>query len=465
MIPARIIHTFSVAIVLVAFSGCTATLAANEVSPKPCFDRVPGVVIDHSPASSGLYIGSPSIAVLTNGDYVASHDFFGPKSDEHTSARSAVFRSADRGQSWRQVSEIQGAFWSSLFVHRGALYLLGPDRHHGNILIRRSTDGGETWTSPTNAATGLLRDNGEYHCAPMPVIEHNGRLWRAFEWRNPPVAWGINYRAGMLSAPVKADLLNAASWTSTEFLPSSRLWNNADMGAWLEGNAVVAPNGEIVDVLRVQTRSPDEKAALVRISADGKRASFDPATDFVKFPGGAKKFTIRFDAQSKRYWSLASIVHERHRAENPGGIRNTLALTCSSDLTNWTVRCILLYHPDVAKHGFQYVDWLFDGEDLIAACRTAYDDGLGGAHNNHDANFLTFHRIANFRAQTMADSVPQPERAAIREETSDFPITGAPGALPKSKLAFINTGFENASRGTGKMIVSLRWNSEVRKGR
>lgn len=423
--------------------GCAGALAAAEPAARPRFDRVPGVVIDYSPASSGLYIGSPSLAVLPNGNYVASHDFFGPKSAEFKSARSAVFRSSDRGQSWQQVSLVEGAFWSSLFVHRGALYLLGPDRHHGNILIRRSTDGGETWTSPTNASTGLLRDNGEYHCAPMPVLEHNGRLWRAFEWRNPPIAWGINYRAGMLSAPVDADLLNAANWTHAEFLPSDRSWNGGDMGAWLEGNAVVTPAGDLVDILRVQTKSPDEKAAIVSISADGRKATFDPAKGFVNFPGGAKKFTIRFDPQTKLYWSLASIVHERHRATNPGGIRNTLALTCSPDLTNWTVRCLLLYHPDVKKHGFQYVDWLFDGEDMIAACRTAYDDGVGGANNNHDANFLTFHRFAGFRGKTMTDSVPVPKVAGIREETADLIITGHGWSL--SKLADGEKAFANRS--------------------
>ena len=37
------------------------------------------------------------------------------------------------------------------------------------------------------------------------------------------------------------------------------------------------------------------------------------------------------------------------------------------------------------------------------------DDGMGGARNNHDANFLTFHRIASFRSLTMKDS------AAIRD--------------------------------------------------
>jgi hypothetical protein len=315
---------------------------------------------------------------------------------------------------WRRVAEIHGAFWSTLFVHRGALYLLGTDRHHGNVVIRRSLDGGETWTTPTNGATGLLRDNGEYHCAPVPVLEHQGRLWRGLEWRNPPVAWGINYRAGMMSVPVETDLLQAANWTFAEFLPSSRDWNGGDMGAWLEGNAVVAPSGELLNVLRVQTKSPDEKVALVRVSTDGRTMSFDPATGFIRFPGGAKKFTIRLDSRTKHYWSLASLVHERHRADNPGGIRNTLALVRSPDLTNWTTRCLLLYHPDVKKHGFQYVDWLFDGDDLIAACRTAYDDGLGGARNNHDANFLTFHRWRNFRELTMADSVPLPETAELR---------------------------------------------------
>jgi hypothetical protein len=34
---------------------------------------------------------------------------------------------------------------------------------------------------------------------------------------------------------------------------------------------------------------------------------------------------------------------------------------------------------------------------MLVASRTAYDDGLGGAANAHDANYLTFHRVGKFR--------------------------------------------------------------------
>src|SRR5690606_26235240 len=90
-----------------------------------------GVVVAYQPAATQQYIGSPSLAILPNGHYVASHDFFGPQSSEFVQAISRIYRSDDKGLTWEQISEIRGAFWSSLFVHRGALYMLGPDRHHG----------------------------------------------------------------------------------------------------------------------------------------------------------------------------------------------------------------------------------------------------------------------------------------------------------------------------------------------
>ena len=360
--------------------------------------KVPGIVVDYLPASSKTFIGSPSIAILPNGDYVASHDFFGPASTENQQALTAIFRSADRGKTWRKIAEIDGQFWSNLFVHRDALYLMGTWKHHGNIIIRRSADGGVTWTEPTNGTNGLLRE-GEFHTAPVPMVTVRGRLCRAFEnARAQSTKWGIRYSAMVLSVPVDADLLVAANWQETNGLSYDASYLKGNFGGWLEGNAVVTPEGRLVDFLRVETSEPGrDMAAVVDISDDLKTASFNPATGFMDFTGGARKFTIRYDETSKRYWAITNMITEAYATLPAGRVRNTLVLKSSADLWNWSVCKVLLHHPDALKHGFQYIDWVFDGNDLLYLSRTAYDDPEGGADNYHNANYLTFHRIKNFR--------------------------------------------------------------------
>ncbi len=361
-----------------------AAAAKIERSGKVDHSQVPGVVIDHSPAESGKYIGSPSLAVLPDGSYVASHDYFGPSTNEN---RTAIFRSDDAGKTWRRLTEFDGQFWSSLFVHAGALYIMGTGGQYGGAVIRRSTDGGLTWTAPKDGRTGRLFAEGQYHCAPVPVVVHNGRIWRAMEDRYPPEGWGSNFRSFVMSAPVNADLLDADSWTSSSRLRFDPAWRGR---AWLEGNIVVTPDGKLVNILRVENKE-QELAAVVRVSDDGKEVSFNPEKDFIHFYGGTNKFTIRYDPVTKRYWSLVD------KQKDPEAYRNVLTLVSSSDLRDWRVESVILWHPDGEKHAFQYVDWLFEGNDIIAVSRTAYDDGLGGAHRAHDANYMTFHRIADFR--------------------------------------------------------------------
>jgi len=141
---------------LLFVSASDAQLIRDEPRPQTHFAQVPGVVVDYSPQSSGIYIGSPSLAALTNGLLVASHDEFGPNSTELASGLTHIFHSQDRGQKWHRITTVQGQYWSTLFSQRGELYLLGTDRHLGRIVIRRSVNGGFAWTSPTNSAVGLL---------------------------------------------------------------------------------------------------------------------------------------------------------------------------------------------------------------------------------------------------------------------------------------------------------------------
>ncbi len=356
---------------------------------------VPGIVIAHSPAKTRQYIGSPSIAVLPDGSYRVSHDLFGPGS---TLDRTRVYASYDRGLHWVRLAEIEGQWWSSLFFHRGSLYLLGTSRENGFAVIRRSLDGGKTWTTPSDSSNGLLLADGRYHCAPVPVVEHEGRLWRAMEDAMGPAGWGSHFNAFMMSVPAVSDLLVASNWTFSNRLGRRAEWLDGKFGGWLEGNAVIAPDGYIVNILRVDAPSFDEKAAIVKVSPDGRAVTFDPERDFVEFPGGAKKFTIRKDPTDGSYWSLANYVPAERRVGVPSRTRNTLALIHSRDLRSWTVRSILLQHEDASVHGFQYVDWQFEGEDMVAAVRTAFDDEETGANNQHDANYLTFHRLEKFRS-------------------------------------------------------------------
>lgn len=106
------------------------------------------------------------------------------------------------------------------------------------------------------------------------------------------------------------------------------------------------------------------------------------------------KFTVRFDEVSKKYYALVNRVTTKNVSQ-----RNILTLTSSTDLLHWKIERDLLNYEDNrwpeddTKVGFQYPDWIFDGDDISAVSRTA----INGAYNYHNANHLTFHRFRNFR--------------------------------------------------------------------
>jgi len=408
----------------VGLAAVVSLLAAAITAGGSAAEQPPGVVISYIPSRTQIYVGSPGIAVLPNGHYLAKHDEFGPKSTENTEAVTPVFRSVDRGQSWQRVATVKGMYWASIFVHKDDAYLIGTSKNHGFVVISRSRDEGVTWTASKDKSSGLLLDDAKYHCAPVPVVIHQGRIWRAMEDVMGPGGWGSHFRAFMMSAPVDSDLLDAKNWVSSNHLGQDPQWLGGEFRGWLEGNAVVTPQGRIVDILRVDYRPEGEKAAIVEISEEGKKAMFDLATGFTNFPGGAKKFTIRFDPVTKMYWTLSNPVLPKHKDPDPGRVRNAVALMRSADLRKWEMRCIVLYHPDVSRHGFQYLDWVFEGDDMIVASRTAWGEGDLAAPRQHDANYLTFHRIKNFRTMTMEGSVPgaRPGDAAWFQSKSQRPV-------------------------------------------
>ena len=367
--------------------------------------------VKYQPELTKTYLGSPSILRLPDGALLASHDYFGlrgcPKNHEDEESLTSIYRSEDDGITWVNITHIMNCYWSSLFAHRGSVYILGTSQQYGSIFIRRSDDGGFTWTHPADGNSGLLFRGGSfrtapnYHCAPVPVLEHEGRLYKAFEDADPPVH-GPSFHSCVVSAPADADLLDASNWTISNKIPFNPDWIPADWDpperpCWLEGNIVVAPNGELWNILRLNARPMVNRAVIVKVENEGKRISFDPASGFIDFPGGGTKFTIRHNRQTGLYIALVNNVSNRAWHNQ----RNNLSLSVSSDLINWRLVETLMQDgsgltpEDSARlTGFQYVDWQFDGDDIIYLVRTAYR----GAIRFHDSNRIIFRKLSNFRA-------------------------------------------------------------------
>ncbi|HIE28086.1 TPA: exo-alpha-sialidase [Candidatus Poribacteria bacterium] len=366
--------------------------------------------IKYQDAATKTYLGSPSIIRLDNSDLLATHDYFGPgcplnhEGEEHLTS---VYRSSDDGKTWVNVTHIANAFWSGLFKHKGAIYLLGTSQQYGAIVIRRSEDNGNTWTHPRDEKTGLLfrgcpfREPPNYHCAPVPILKKNSRIYRAFE-DCTPCNWGTGFQSLVISADEDAELLDASSWTMSDKIPYNPIWTPKEWGTlqrpgWLEGNIVETPNGEIWNILRFNSTPVVDKAAIIKVSDDGKNLSFDPKNGFIQFPGGMTKFTIRRDPFTQLYLTLSN----NNTDPNWPSQRNVLSLHASDDLIHWRHKKTLMeddsglsHEESMRRTGFQYVDWQFDGDDVIYIVRVAYD----GAHNFHDANRITFHKLENFRS-------------------------------------------------------------------
>ena len=358
----------------------------------------PGTVIHHVPAATRNYVGCPSIVVLPSGNYIASHSYFGHGA---MNSETFVYRSTDRGDSWDRIAHIKGQMWSKLFLHQGDLYIIGTDycdryggRLNGKMVVRKSADFGEIWTDVTGPHMGLLSDEDGYHIAPTPLLEHDGKIWKAFEFAPEPDR--KTWRVFVISAAQDANLLDRDSWTFSEQLAT---WTDYQ---WIEGNMVLSPTNEVVDILRTNNRNKnregygeeDEPVAVVHVSPDGKSLTHDDVNDRIDFPGGGAKFTIKQDPETRKYYALVNPQN------SPDLYRNVLSLSASEDLKNWKIVRELIRHPDPYHHAFQYVDWDFDGDDIVYASRTAYDDGLGGANRAHDANYLTFGRVELFRRES-----------------------------------------------------------------
>ena len=437
--------------------------------------------IIYQPEASGTFLGSPSILRLANGTVLVSHDWFGSTGGSGTAAmypqtRAEVLSAPAGGGAFAAVGAGVGLYWATLFSRPGdaAAYLMGVSSSDGAraaVTIARSADGGATWL-PSPAAVLRSSATSAYSTGPTPVLLWAGRLWRAYEHNLG--AWASGYAAVVASAAADApDLTAAAAWTFSGELPFDAVrplvppaWANATGGyavepsfGWLEGNAVQPEDpadAGVYIMLRVQAGPTANKAALLYLAGPVATPAFRA---WVDFPGGQTKFTVRRDAQSGLYVTLANTVTDSAAAvtlppacgpvalpadapplpccgflrDCPTGASEATCLWCHANARNnltlnvapraagpWRAVATVLaddtgfpaYLTEL-QTGFQYADWQFDaegGDDLLASVRAGYR----GANNYHNANRHLLKRIANWRALVPADVLQ--EAAAVRRE-------------------------------------------------
>lgn len=347
---------------------------------------LPGVVVAHMPKSSGKYLGTPSIAILANGDYLASFDFFGPQC---TSDKVHVYRSSDRGKSWRFLTELEDTFWGGLFVVDEEVYLLGVRGSDRNLSIRKSSDSGKNWSKHA-----ILR-SGRFHGSSTPVVFHNGKIYKGYDnlgVEDKKKAWMSENKSFIMWADEKDDLLKPESWRYSEEVVKPP---QMDGTGWLETNAVLGLDGSIRGVTRIANESG---YIAGHYAVDTTGTIVNGSVKAIPFLGGATKFNVMWDPKTKKYWSLTNYPSEilRKPKMRAGGMRSVLALISSPDLENWTVNKIVMGSRDVKYHGFQYVDWQFDGKDIILMNRVGFTDVFGEADNAHNSNYIIFQRIRNY---------------------------------------------------------------------
>ncbi len=352
-----------------------------------------------------ICVGSPDLIRLPSGRLVASMELWlqtpnsGLEGGIDYPNHCLIKASDDGGKTWKQISTTC-VTWGSLFLVDEALYLIGNNPHTRTIIVVRSEDEGETWTDEK-----VLFEDSTYHGAPTPVLIKDGFVYRAFEETVSP------FSSLVIAGDLSKNLLDPGSWRMSNKVPSPQgveVLSRSPLDhslEWIEGN-IIDVRGEMRVLLRANM-SPDRVtgiAGVCRLSDDGEEMNYE-FLQYHAMPGGQNKFDIIHDNITDLFWSCVTIppdsyqdpapLKKRGFKGHPGNMRRILMLVYSRDSLNWfQAGCVAMSKNPM--EAFHYSSQIIDGEDLLVLSRTS----LGGElpYSNHDTNYITFHRVSDFRS-------------------------------------------------------------------
>lgn len=324
---------------------------------------------------SGRFLCSPSLVKTPGGRLIAGMDVFGPSMGQNTTI---LFYSDDDGESWHYLCDLYPFYWSSLFYHRDAVYVLGLSTEYGNLQISRSDDEGKTWAPPTTIMYGAnkLCAVGGISREPMQMTEYRGRLYTSIAYGS----WSTGgHLPGVLSIAVDADPMLAENWTCSEFLPFEGRWKEESgvKGDAIEGNFVKAPDGCLYNYMRWK------RGEMLRLRVDTEDPHAALSYDRIE-QAPVSNSMFRILASGKKYYL---ITNRRSRTYNDY-LRNVLSLYESTDLMDYTlIRDIVNFEDkDPRKFGFQYPAYVLDSSTLYISIRSAFNH----ADSFHNSNYILF---------------------------------------------------------------------------
>ncbi len=328
---------------------------------------------------------SPGILVREeNGKRViyACHEYVIQDSPRNTYLK----RSLDDGKTWEQILNVPVLYWGSITEVNGKIYLIGNGTGGAMMIVEYDPATGKD-------RTATFSNVGQGGGSPNTVLVAKGRIYKA-------------YNNAVASAPITSDLLKQGSWS---FSNNCQTQITRDLFKKItgvtakdsefdieEGDVVMAPDGQLFVMYRLNPGSLYGYVALFKLSDDGKKITLDDVTGgIMRFPYTKSKFSLIYDESLGLYIALTSINTLNHTDQ-----RNVLGLVVSEDLYNWETVSVLLTDRQMVNqtysmwgHGFQYVDFVTAGEDLYFIVREA----VGDSFNYHDANFTTVYKIAGYK--------------------------------------------------------------------
>ncbi|MHC4879441.1 MAG: sialidase family protein [Planctomycetota bacterium] len=400
-----------------ATSAARADEQRDESSPQWAQPLAQDFSVVHKRQNPGTYVEGCGLIVLPDQSILAVVPVV-PRGGVPKKGPTEInfVRSDDGGTTWKTISQLP--FYSAVpFLHDGRLYCflfsMGKKFRNDDVYLAASSDGGRTWTEPAKILNGHF-----WTCQTSMVVRDQRLYWAVDDLRQPDHSNHRSPRA--IVGDLRGDLMDAASWRISNFvsfrgLPdaflrddydpqSRRVWNMPDH--WLESNIVeVGGRLRLIATVKSQWQTLSNICGICDVEDDGMDLTMK-FRQFHPMSGGQLKFAITHDPQSRMFWATANFVVDGQESQDwwdkargekrylglGGNDRRFLMLMYSVDALNWfQAGCVA--RAESLSESFMYGTPVIDGDDMLVISRTSIN-----AHDQHDADHATFHRVKNFRS-------------------------------------------------------------------